>query len=85
VTPRSLTGNRGRFPQVLRLFRHFHLGGSPRFDIHVMNEWILDRTRMAGEKIYPVILCGGSGSRLWPLSRKDYPKQFAREKRKLTR
>lgn len=32
---------------------------------------------MDGEKIYPVILCGGSGSRLWPLSRKDYPKQFA--------
>ncbi len=26
--------------------------------------------------IHPVILCGGSGSRLWPLSRKDYPKQF---------
>ncbi len=28
--------------------------------------------------IYPVILCGGSGTRLWPLSRKSYPKQFAR-------
>ena len=27
-------------------------------------------------KIKPVILCGGSGSRLWPLSRKSYPKQF---------
>ncbi len=27
--------------------------------------------------IYPVILCGGSGTRLWPLSRKSYPKQFA--------
>ncbi|EEE36049.1 mannose-1-phosphate guanylyltransferase/mannose-6-phosphate isomerase [Rhodobacteraceae bacterium KLH11] len=27
-------------------------------------------------KIYPVILCGGSGTRLWPLSRKSYPKQF---------
>ncbi|MGB1424617.1 MAG: sugar phosphate nucleotidyltransferase, partial [Pseudomonadales bacterium] len=24
----------------------------------------------------PVILCGGSGSRLWPLSRQDYPKQL---------
>lgn len=30
------------------------------------------------EKIYPVLLCGGSGTRLWPLSRKSYPKQFAR-------
>ena len=25
---------------------------------------------------YPVILCGGSGTRLWPLSRKSLPKQF---------
>jgi len=28
--------------------------------------------------IHPVILCGGSGTRLWPLSRKAYPKQFSR-------
>ena len=27
--------------------------------------------------IIPVLLCGGSGTRLWPLSRKSYPKQFA--------
>ncbi len=27
--------------------------------------------------IHPVILCGGSGTRLWPLSRKAFPKQFA--------
>lgn len=27
--------------------------------------------------IFPVILCGGVGSRLWPLSRKSLPKQFA--------
>ncbi|MCA8882285.1 MAG: mannose-1-phosphate guanylyltransferase/mannose-6-phosphate isomerase, partial [Rhodobacteraceae bacterium] len=26
--------------------------------------------------IHPVILCGGAGSRLWPLSRRAYPKQF---------
>ncbi|MBL8561690.1 MAG: mannose-1-phosphate guanylyltransferase/mannose-6-phosphate isomerase [Gemmobacter sp.] len=26
--------------------------------------------------IAPVLLCGGSGTRLWPLSRKGYPKQF---------
>jgi mannose-1-phosphate guanylyltransferase/mannose-6-phosphate isomerase len=29
-------------------------------------------------KIHPVLLCGGSGTRLWPLSRKSFPKQFAR-------
>jgi len=28
--------------------------------------------------ITPVILCGGAGTRLWPLSRASYPKQFAR-------
>ena len=27
-------------------------------------------------KIYPLILSGGSGSRLWPLSREEYPKQL---------
>lgn len=27
-------------------------------------------------KIYPLILCGGSGSRLWPVSRAGGPKQF---------
>ncbi len=26
--------------------------------------------------IYPIILAGGAGVRLWPLSRADYPKQF---------
>ena len=27
-------------------------------------------------KLQPVLLSGGSGTRLWPLSREAYPKQF---------
>lgn len=30
------------------------------------------------QPVYPVILCGGSGTRLWPLSRKSFPKQFVK-------
>ncbi|MDA9943682.1 mannose-1-phosphate guanylyltransferase/mannose-6-phosphate isomerase [Paracoccaceae bacterium] len=29
-------------------------------------------------KVYPVLMAGGSGTRLWPLSRKSYPKQFSK-------
>lgn len=28
------------------------------------------------QRVIPVILCGGAGSRLWPMSRDDKPKQF---------
>ena len=35
------------------------------------------RITTESHKVRPVILCGGSGSRLWPLSRKSLPKQFA--------
>ena len=31
---------------------------------------------MRKDVIIPVILCGGSGSRLWPLSRESFPKQY---------
>ena len=33
---------------------------------------------MSDITISPVLLAGGSGSRLWPLSRKSYPKQFSK-------
>lgn len=37
----------------------------------------LDRLQANGfAQIHPVILSGGSGTRLWPLSRASLPKQF---------
>ncbi|WP_245479694.1 mannose-1-phosphate guanylyltransferase, partial [Hansschlegelia zhihuaiae] len=31
---------------------------------------------MTARLVTPIILCGGTGSRLWPASRESYPKQF---------
>ena len=31
---------------------------------------------MRSKEVLPIILCGGSGTRLWPLSRESFPKQF---------
>ncbi|MFN5464720.1 MAG: sugar phosphate nucleotidyltransferase, partial [Cyanobacteriota bacterium] len=31
---------------------------------------------MATPPLVPLILCGGTGTRLWPLSRASYPKQY---------
>ena len=31
---------------------------------------------MEDNYIVPVILCGGTGTRLWPLSRESFPKQY---------
>src|SRR5450432_3616368 len=31
---------------------------------------------MSNQTIVPVILSGGSGTRLWPVSRESFPKQF---------
>lgn len=37
-----------------------------------------DEAQVVGTRtVTPVILCGGSGTRLWPVSRRSYPKQFA--------
>ena len=37
-----------------------------------MNSISIEKNKL----ILPVVLCGGSGTRLWPLSRKSLPKQF---------
>ena len=44
-----------------------------RIDIITELKHLLDRPTM---KHIPIILAGGSGTRLWPASRKSYPKQF---------
>lgn len=36
------------------------------------------RVLLAPKSIVPVILCGGAGTRLWPVSRESYPKQFSK-------
>ncbi len=35
-------------------------------------------------KILPIVICGGSGRRLWPLSRTSYPKQFLKLDNKIS-
>jgi mannose-1-phosphate guanylyltransferase/mannose-6-phosphate isomerase len=39
---------------------------------------IREQGMSADHLVHPVILCGGSGTRLWPVSRQSYPKQFSR-------
>ena len=34
------------------------------------------QTTTSHPTLVPVILCGGTGTRLWPLSRATYPKQY---------
>lgn len=42
----------------------------------VREDRIMSENPAAGGRIYPVILSGGSGSRLWPVSRSQHPKQL---------
>ena len=37
---------------------------------------LVDDGTAAQQSVHPVILCGGSGTRLWPLSREQHPKQL---------
>ena len=36
----------------------------------------MSQPNTSSTSIYPAIMCGGSGTRLWPLSRALFPKQF---------
>ena len=36
----------------------------------------LNKISKKKSRVFPIILCGGQGTRLWPLSRKSFPKQF---------
>ena len=46
--------------------------------IRVLSRNTKDRVKTIMSKIYPVLLAGGAEARLWPLSRKSYPKQFSK-------
>ena len=37
---------------------------------------MFENIHKSSNSVIPVILCGGSGTRLWPLSRESFPKQF---------
>ena len=50
--------------------------GAPASLLHRAIVRGLPKTPTPRMKITPVILCGGSGTRLWPLSRQSFPKQF---------
>lgn len=43
---------------------------------HFKKETQGSESRAKMKKVHVVILCGGSGTRLWPLSKEDRPKQF---------
>ena len=47
----------------------------PNMTVNMPIREALDLQRAAGASIVPVILCGGSGSRLWPVSRATFAKQ----------
>ncbi len=48
----------------------------PSASFAIWGSFMSSAERAAPDTIIPVILCGGSGTRLWPLSRKALPKQF---------
>lgn len=44
--------------------------------LRISEKWKLIESQRNRISVSPVILCGGSGTRLWPLSRTGFPKQF---------
>ena len=55
----------GTFPDAFSLDRAY-----------AERETALTKTGLAMQKVLPFVLCGGSGMRLWPISREAFPKQF---------
>ena len=57
--------SRGAFPKALC----FELTFVPSAEVPAED-------RLMSAQIIPVIMCGGAGTRLWPVSRESMPKQF---------
>jgi mannose-1-phosphate guanylyltransferase/mannose-6-phosphate isomerase len=58
------------------------MDGEDRMDTHPLDQLLRDESddrqdsALLSNLVVPVILSGGSGSRLWPVSRESFPKQF---------
>ncbi len=54
---------------------HVDLGGLKSLNDPIVAFVVSTRGRLMN-RITPIIMCGGSGTRLWPASRESFPKQF---------
>lgn len=82
--PTAPGGDESRTPRLAFLFRGRYEADGARLKTPCRTVGARDRPRLHGNSpedhvnIVPVILCGGAGTRLWPLSRTSLPKQLLR-------
>ena len=74
--PGDLCRCRGTDPRHRLPTRHFDRGRYCAILSHGTELIIKFETRWQTERIIPLIMCGGAGTRLWPASREVRPKQF---------
>ena len=69
ITPSGYLYKLEQYKEIIEQYRTTNFIAIKKIILTLNPGWVLS-------KIIPVILSGGSGTRLWPLSRKQYPKQY---------